>query len=153
MRALPSLAGNDLLDRFSSVLHELHCRDLLLSGILDRPLSTLRVGHPEQAESCQWKPDLGDPESAISTVFNLAPSTFAHGKLLSIVFIPTIKGIENITKKRKSRCYTARKTKIEVCQPARQAFLSFALRRSIPIPTYNLLNDRSCLNICKVFVK
>lgn len=102
MRALPSLAGNDLLDRFSSVLHELHCLDLLLSGILDRPLSTLRVGHPEQDESCQWKPDLGDPESAISTVLNLTPSTFAHGKLLSIVFVPTIKGIEiHAVKKRR----------------------------------------------------
>ena len=57
-----------------------------ISELLDSPFSTLRIAHPEQDTSCNRKTDLSDPEPPISTVLNLTPSTFAHGKLLSIVF-------------------------------------------------------------------
>ena len=64
---------------------------------LNRPLSTLRISHPEQDTPCYWKTDLGDPESTISTVFDLTPSTFSHGNLLSVAF-SVIKEVENMAK-------------------------------------------------------
>lgn len=68
---------------FSLTVHKtLNLPDKLVFRVgefLNSPLSTLRIRHPEQAAACYWKSNLSNPESPISTVLNLTPSTFAHG--------------------------------------------------------------------------